>query len=137
MFSSYPTLLIIFLKKLIKSSKFPTNNPNKNGSLYLMYADNPNCVQKRYKSASSILKKVISRYNGARNSIAMIRDFAIGDPQKAGNTRAHYNTSVVAYTYASLNKDATYRIYKLGNYMKEAGETSDSYLAMYYDISVN
>ena len=113
------------------------NNPNKNGSLYLMYADNPNCVQKRYKSACSILKKVISRYNGARNSIAMIRDFAIGDPQKAGNTRAHYNTSVVAYTYASLNKDATYRIYKLGNYMKEAGETSDSYLAMYYDISVN
>ena len=81
------------------------------------HADNIECVVRRYNTANAVLKNIVARYNGNRNSISVLRDFLVENISMKDTERKYYNTSVIVYTEANKNKNATYRLHDFYNYM--------------------
>ena len=93
----------------------------------VMYADTVNCVRRRFDSATQVLNKIISRYNG-NTSTPAYRDFNL--------STEYYNPAVIEYTWNSFNVNATYRMTNLRYYAKMAGETDSSILDKYTAVTI-
>lgn len=93
----------------------------------VMYADTVNCVRRRFNSATQVLNKVISRYNG-NTSTSLYRDFNL--------STEYYNPAVIEYSWTSFNENATYRMTNLRYYAKTAGETDSNILDKYNAVTV-
>ena len=118
------------------SWKYISHVRDSNGKLLTanyLYADNPNCVSRRYTSALQVLRKVVNQYNGKSGNV--VRDFLIESTATRAENRIYYSPKAIKYVKNAQNEDATFRMKKFKQYQKDAGETDVKVLDVYYGVT--